>query len=210
MRKKDSTPSAAHEFQYVDSKQETSIEESAAISFNEGYSLLRRGADTAAERSFTYAVALLEKWRSAGDGTYSSHRFAELAIRHGSKLLQFKRYDQAALAFEVAVEEIELNSHSGASVDATSQRARALCMLGLCYRLLLSFDDANVVYRQSIAAWKLAASFTSREDAQLRAMRSLAATMYSYSRSLKLQGERSEARAIFEEAQAIYGRLVKV
>lgn len=180
------------------------------ISFNEGYSLLRRGAENSAERSFAYAVALLEKWRSSGDGTYSSHRFAELAIKHGSKLLQLKRYDQAALAFEVAVEEIEINSQSGASVDATAQRARALCMLGLCYRLLLNFDGANVVYRQSISAWKIAASFTCREDAQLRAMRSLAATMYSYSRSLKLQGERSEARAYFEEAQAIYGRLIKL
>ena len=188
----------------------TSTEETVAISFNEGYSLLRRGADNAAERSFSYAVMLLERWRAGSNADFSSFRFAEAAIQHGEKLLQFKRYEQAALAFEVAVEEIETNSQSGASVDATAQRARALCMLGLCYRLLLNFEDATAVYLQAIQAWKIVASLTSREDAQLRALRSLAATMYSYSRSLKLQGERSEAKVYHEEAQAIYGRLVKV
>lgn len=114
--------------------------------FELGYALDIEGMNSAAEKLYLQAIEMLE---DKGDLS----KLANLALEHGKKLYDLKRFEEAAAAFARTIEITDSMIVLDANHLIVENLATALTWHARCLRRLCKFDRACSQYQRACALW---------------------------------------------------------
>ncbi len=168
----------------------------------EGYRLEAIGASELADRHYRSVIDEIEQVRMA-DSTLTDDAVAELALRHGLRLISFGKFLNAEAALLTALHSFQGTLDRERSVGRVRDIARTAAWLGIARTRQGDLRGARKGFEIAIAHWRSALRFDGSSVGQVVATQSLASTLTRYAQVLSRLGAADEAFEAEAEARML-------
>ncbi len=171
--------------------------------FAHGYALEVGGNHAAAIRCYEQVVRALETWRSQSPQDNREGVLAEIALRHGAKLVRLRRFELSLAVLNTAVFYAEEAIQYSVTSEVVAVLAAAEGWRGLVERLMRNHPAALESYERATAIWRRVLMFAGDRGVQSKYRRALAASLFGMARTLRLMGQDTEAERCRRESSEL-------